>query len=424
MSRRTGFERKLRDELHAARPPRAEEAERRAWHVVRAAHASRSPVRSRRLGRRLAMAAAAAAAVAALALTPAGAEVGDWIGDVVDPSPEPARSTLDSLPTEGRLLVVAESGPFVVRDDGAKDHMPGFRDATWSPGGLHLAAARGDELVALEPDGDERWSRPTPGRVSLPRWSPDGFRIAYLSGRDLYVSIGDNSDRWLIARTVARTPVAWKPEQPVNAQVLAYARGRRVYLAQVDERSPTRRILARTPVGPAPRELWWSADGRFLVAVSERAVRVHDQRGRLVATRRLPRRTRAEGSAMAPDGRRLAVASERRSGRWSEVLVYGVRSSGRLTEPRERFASPAAIEGMTWSIDGKILVVGLPQADRWLFLRPRDPATFDALKRVRALFRGGREPRTGAFPRPAGWCYAEPRSPDEPRVPCSSGAAR
>jgi hypothetical protein len=91
--------------------------------------------------------------------------------------------------------------------------------------------------------------------------------------------------------------------------------------------------------------------------------------------------------------------------------------------PREPFASRASIEGLTWSIDGKVVVVGLPQANQWLFVRPRGTGEIEPVDRVRALFRGGRAPRTGAFPRPAGWCYAEPRSPDEPRIPCSSGAA-
>ncbi len=40
--RRSGIKGRLRDELHAARPPRAAEAERRAWEVVRAAHAERA----------------------------------------------------------------------------------------------------------------------------------------------------------------------------------------------------------------------------------------------------------------------------------------------------------------------------------------------------------------------------------------------
>src|SRR5918992_106190 len=114
--RRSAFKRRLRDDLHAATPPRAAEAERRAWEVVRAAHSERDAVRRPTGPRRLAVAALAAALAAVLVLSPAGAKVGDWIGDVVDPSPEATRSTLASLPAPGRLLVVGPGGPWVVDD--------------------------------------------------------------------------------------------------------------------------------------------------------------------------------------------------------------------------------------------------------------------------------------------------------------------
>src|SRR5918992_2275829 len=230
--RRSAFKRRLRDDLHAATPPRAAEAERRAWEVVRAAHSERDAVRRATGPRRLAVAALAAALAAVLVLSPAGAKVGDWIGEVVDPSPDATPSTLGSLPADGRLLVVGPGGPWVVRDDGARRRLGDFRDATWSPGGLFVAAGRGRELVALEPDGDEVWARPAPGRVDQPRWSPDGFRIAYRSGRDLWVAIGDNSGARLLARGVAAAPPAWQPGRPSPGQVLAFASGRRIRILE------------------------------------------------------------------------------------------------------------------------------------------------------------------------------------------------
>ncbi len=263
--RRSRFRHRLRDELHAARPPRAAEAERRAWEVVRAAHAERADVRPPRRGaRRLAVAALAAALAAVVALTPAGAKVGDWIGDVVDPAPDAAPTTLGSLPAEGRLLVVSPGGPWVVQDDGARRRLGDFDDATWSPGGLYVAAARRNELVALEPDGDEVWSRPGPGRVLTPRWSPDGFRIAYRRGRDLWIAVGDNSGNERIARGVGDVPPAWKPRAPSPGQVVAFASGRRIRIVEVEGPS----LVGATPRGPVPRELWWTANGRRLLAVS------------------------------------------------------------------------------------------------------------------------------------------------------------
>jgi hypothetical protein len=414
--KRAGIERRLRDELHAARPPRADEAERRAWHLMRAAHAERSPARQMHPGRRLALAALAAALLAVLALSPAGAKVGDWIGDVVDPAPERASSTLGPLPAKGRLLVVSGSGPWIVQDDGARRRLGRFRDATWSPGGLFVAAARGRQLVALEPDGDERWVRPAPGRVSVPRWSPDGFRIAYRSGDDLRVVWGNNDRDWLLARDVGATPPAWRPGRPSPGQVVAFSSGTRVRIVDVDGR----RVLGVTPPGPVPRELWWTADGRRLVAVSEGEIRIHDARGRRLRRRPLPPRLRAAGSAIDTAGRRLAVAASRADGRSSELLLYRL---DRDAPPRQLFAGPGFIEGLTWSIDGRVLALGRPEANQWVLLRPRGRGPLGAVSGIRAKFAGGARAGVAApFPRLAGWCYAEPRD-TRPFPPCSSGAA-
>ena len=202
----------------AVRAPPARRAARRAHRRGRprrsgapgtwCARLTRRARRSRRNRRavRLAVAAATAVVAAALALTPAGAKMGDWIDDVVSPAPQVSRSSLTSLPAKGRLLVVADGGAWLVRDDGARRQLGAFSDATWSPGGLFVAAARGRELVALDPQGHERWTLPATGRVSVPRWSPDGFRIAYRSGRDLRVATGDSTDDWLLARGRGRSP--------------------------------------------------------------------------------------------------------------------------------------------------------------------------------------------------------------------------
>ena len=420
--RRSGFKRRLRDDLHAARPPGAAEAERRAWEVVREAHSEREAVRRRPGPRRLAVAALAAALAAVLVLSPAGAEVGDWIGEVVDPSPDATPSTLGSLPADGRLLVVGPAGPWVVHDDGARRRLGDFRDATWSPGGLFVAAARGRELVALEPDGDERWARPAPGPVSTPRWSPDGFRIAYRSGEDLWVAAGDNSSAGRLARGVGPAAPAWRPRSPTPGQVVAFSSGRRIRI--VEEDSP--RLLGSTPPGPVPRELWWTADGRRLVAVSAGEIRVHGGRGRLLRRIALRSGVRATGSALDAAGRRLAMAVEETGRRASEVLVYRLDGRGRAA-PGRLYAGPGSIEGLTWSIDGRVLVVGLPEADQWLLVRPRAREQLREVSGIRSKFAGGSRAAarvTAPFPRPAGWCYAEPPDPSAVGVPaCSTGAA-
>jgi WD40 repeat protein len=415
--RRTGFQRRLRDELHRTRPPRAAEAERRAWEVVRAAHADRARVGPRpRPGRRLALAALAAALAAVVVLSPAGAKVGDWIGDVVTREEKTTPATPGSLPAPGRLLVVSPGGPWIVQDDWARRRLGRFRDATWSPGGKYVAAARGRELVALEPDGDERWVRPAPGRVSAPRWSPDGYRIAYRSGTDLWIAVGDNTGRWRLARGVGAAAPAWQPRQPIGAQVVAFASGRRIRIVAVD--GP--RLVGATPPGPVPRELWWTADGARLVAVSGGEFRVYGQRGRALHRRALPPRMRVTGSALDRSGRRLAVAAERRGA--SEVLLYRLGSSA---PPERLFAGSGRIEGLTWSMDGRVLVLGRPDSDQWLLLPLGAGERLQEVSGVRRLFAGGSRAAarlTAPFPRPAGWCYAEP--PESDGAPaCSVGAA-
>jgi len=415
MTRRSAFERRLRREFDGARPPRADAAERRAWHVVRAAHAARPPVRAAHRAARLAAAVAAAVLAAALALTPAGAKMGDWIDDVVNRAPEANRASLSSLPAPGRLLVVADSGAWLVHDDGGRRRLGGFSDVTWSPGGLFVAAARGHELAALDPLGHERWTRPASGPVSVPRWSPDGYRVAYRSGTELRVATANNSDDWPLARGTARTPPAWKPLAAPAEQVLAFAAGGRVRILQAD----TGDELGRTPVEPTPREIWWAEDGRRLVTVGSRAVRIHGSRGRLLRAVELPAGSKAAGSAVAPGGRRLAVIATRGSA--SSLLVLRL---DRAARPRSLFSARGEFAGVTWSIDGSLVVVGLPQADQWLYVRPRGAGAPDSVGRIRHSFEGGVAPRRGSFPRPAGWCYREPADlGTSGQRPCSSGSA-
>jgi hypothetical protein len=344
--------------------------------------------------------------------------VGDWIGDVVTREADTRPAGLGSLPAPGRLLVVSPGGPWIVQDDGARRRLGAFRDATWSPGGKYVAAARGRELVALEPDGDERWVRPAPGRVATPRWSPDGYRVAYRSGTDLWIAVGDNTDRWRLARGVGAAAPAWQPGRPSPGQVVAFAAGKRIRIVEVD--SP--RVVGTTPPGPAPRELWWTADGRRLVAVSGGEFRVYGQRGRPLHRRALPPRMRVTGSALDRAGRRLAVAAERRDGAASEVLLYRL---GSAAPPERLFAGSGRIEGLTWSMDGRLLVLGRPDSDQWLLLRPHERGRLEAISGIRRFFAGGSRAAarlTAPFPRPAGWCYAEP--PEEDGAPaCSAGAA-
>ena len=148
-------------------------------------------------------------------------------------------------------------------------------------------------------------------------------------------------------------------------------------------------------------------------------MRTFSARGELLRTVILPGDLRASGSALAPDGRRLALIAAAPGARSSELLLL---RTGRGAPPRRRLGGFGRLEGLTWSIDGRVLVAGLPTADQWLFLRLRGSGGLESVKRIRAQFGGGRPARTGAFPRPAGWCYREPADRDPlGQPPCSSG---
>ena len=69
---------------------------------------------------------------------------------------EKAQPALFSLPAPGRLLVTADSGAWVVEQDGSKRLLGRYREASWSPFGRFVVGSRPNELVALTPKGDVR----------------------------------------------------------------------------------------------------------------------------------------------------------------------------------------------------------------------------------------------------------------------------
>jgi hypothetical protein len=194
--------------LDEIQPPAG--AEERAWHVARAAFEERSPVPRRAKPWRPVLVLAAAAILAAVVASPPGQAVLDSIRESV--GIERAQPALFSLPAPGPLLVVSDDGPWIVQPDGSKRLLGRYREASWSPFGRFVVAARTNELAALEPDGDVRWSLGRPG-VRFPRWagSETDTRIAYLSGSTLRVVAGDGTGDRLLRRNVSAKAPAWLP---------------------------------------------------------------------------------------------------------------------------------------------------------------------------------------------------------------------
>lgn len=206
------------------RAPHEREAEERAWQIVSAAYAEREPVAWPRRHVRPLVAGALVAAVVAAVLSPPGRSVVHSLRKAV--GVEQAEPALFSLPTRGELLVISREGLWLVHRDGSKRLLGRYRDATFSPHGLFIAATRANQLVALDPQGNVRWTlaRPAP---RLPVWTGTrtDTRITYLSGGRLRMVAGDGTgDRAVGRREAPRPATAAIRRQGGQSEVLVGGR--------------------------------------------------------------------------------------------------------------------------------------------------------------------------------------------------------
>lgn len=362
--------------LRELRAPDEAGAQHRAWNVVRTAYAEREPAPlPRRSRRRFALAPVLAAVlVGALVLSPAGARVGRIIRHALGVNH--AAPALSSLPSPGRILVSGPGGTWTATADGSIRHLGSWPQASWSPHGLYVVVASDRRLAALDPRGDVRWAIARP-HVSDPRWyAPSGYRVAYLSGHTLRVIAGDGTGDRLLAPNVARMAPAWRPGHRYGPYELAYVTSHgRLVVQDAD----SARILWTAPTGPQPRKLIWSRDGRRLVVVTARAVHTYGGAGAPLATVHVS----ADDAALSPDGRTLALVVNRR-----QVIVDG----------RQLFAG-AGVQAVSWSPNGRWLLVSWPAANQWVFVRTGRIPHVAAVSRIRQQLSGG-----GSFPQLEGWC--------------------
>jgi hypothetical protein len=371
--------RTLREQLVTAPLPDELGAMRRGWTVARSAFEQREPVRRRRDFRPVVVLAFAAALLAA-ALSAPGEAVIERVRKAI--GIERAQPALFSLPSPGRVLVSSTRGVWVVQPDGSKRLLGRYREASWSPRGLFVVAARPNEVAALEPGGAIRWSLARPG-VSRPRWAGlrGDTRVAYLSRGRLHVVPGDGIGDRAVGRARAVAP-AWRPGM---RHVVAYqdARGR-VVVYDADSRG----VLFRTGPLRAVRTLEWSRAGRLLVATGDGLV-VFGGEGQRIARRPL---AGVRAATFSPDGRLLAVL------RASEILLVDARRPD--ARPRRVFAGSGALKSVAWSPNGRWLLVAWEAADQWVFVRVGGPRRIAAVSNVTAQFRSSR------FPTVEGWCCA------------------
>ena len=371
----------MRRRLESIEIPGETEARRRAWSVVFVSFADRQPVErpSRRL--RVALAVAIVATALAAVLSPPGQAVLDEIRQTV--GIDRAQPALFSLPSPGQLLVASDAGIWVVQENGSKRLLGPYREASWSPFGRFVVAARENELAALESAGDVRWTLSRPG-VRFPRWTGTerDTRIAYVDRTGIRVVAGDGTGDRLVVPG-ARGPIAW---QPRAGFVLAFADPRgRVLL--IDTGSAD--VLWRGNRDGRVVALEWSSDGRRLVALRTQArddISVYTARGALFTGFRALRGA-VSAVAVEPQSHEQAVAVVT-NGR-SQLLMPGVR--------RSALSGPGALEQLAWSPDGRWLLVGWPSADQWVFVRADG-------NRIRAVSNVAEQFRSGSFPRVEGWC--------------------
>ena len=360
------------------------EARKRAWEVVNTAFAERSPVARSSHWPRVAAVAVAATAVLAATLSPPGRAVLDEIREVV--GVERAQPALFSLPAPGRLLVASDAGIWVVADDGSRRLLGDYREATWSPFGRFVAAARANELAALEPDGDVRWTLPR-RRVTSPTWAgtETDTRIAYVDRTGVRVVAGDGTGDRLLLQGI-RALVAWRPGA---ARELAIASPREVRVLD----ATSGRTIWRAPATLPPTALAWSSDGERLLVSSRTSIRVFDARGRLPLDVG-PGAAPVRAAALAPNGRAVAYVMKA-SGQSQLWIVPRIRPDGNAA--RRLFAGAGELGGLAWSPDGRWLLVTWADANQWLFIRVDG-------RGIRAVSNIAEQFRSSAFPRVEGWC--------------------
>ena len=375
----------MRRELERIDVPGEHEARERAWSIVATAFAERDPVARSSQWPRVAVVAIALSAIVAATLSSPGRAVLDEIREVV--GVERAQPALFSLPAAGRLLVASDAGVWVVSQDGSKRLLGEYREASWSPFGRFVAATRENELIALEPDGQIRWTLSRPG-VKSPRWagSETDTRIAYVDRTGIRVVAGDGTRDHLLVPG-ARGPLAWLPGSKFRLAIVQPDGD----IALVGGDSG--RVIWRTRAPGAVADLEWTSDGRQLAARLRRSpthdLVIYRQNGMPFTGIRVPAGS-VTAAAARPGSHARAVAI--RQGGHSRLSVTDARNA--------LLSGPGRFDDVVWSPDGHWLLVTWPAAEQWVFIRAAE------LRRIRAVSKIAQQFRSGSFPRVEGWCCA------------------
>jgi hypothetical protein len=382
----------------------------RAWPVVRAAHsdtasatAPRRPGR-RRLPRVAGALGACALLLAALVLATASRPreaLARWLRQAIGLSSVPSahRTTLAGLPGGGRLLVQSGTTSWLVTPDGSRHLLGPYAGAELSPHQRYVLAWRGAALTALTPGGRPQWSLAAPATVSDARWSVDGFRVAYLTGGSLRVLAGDGSGDHDLVDFVAPIAPAWQPRTGGPHRLALLRDGGAIELRDAD----TGAVIWRRDPGAAPRQLLWSPDGRFLLAVAPRSLTLYGAGGRLQARWAPPAGARVREAAFGPGAsHHLALLLARAHPLADSVETTTATPAGLRSGPRLLLSLPERLADLSVSPHGDWLLVSSAAADQWAAIRARAPVRLVTIDRVAGRFAAARATRR-AFPAPVDW---------------------
>ena len=358
--------------------PHEREAEERAWQVVSAAYAEREPVAWPRRHVRPLVAGALVAAVVAAVLSPPGRSVVHSLRKAV--GVQRAEPALFSLPTPGQLLVTSRKGAWLVHQDGSKRLLGRYRDAAFSPHGRFIAATRANQLVALDPKGNVRWTLARPG-PRFPAWTGTSTdtRIAYLSGGRLRIVAGDGTGDRAVGRAALVAP-AWRPGP---GRVLAFAASPKSVVVMTPT---TERSSGDSAARSRFEKLAWSRGGLLLV-FAPHATRVYDRTGRVVEEDDPSEATFDRDAAFV--GKTPEAAAIRAAGIGSSVFS--------LASGRTFFNGSGVLSQLASSPDGRWLLLSWPTANQWVFVRLH-PRKIVGVSRVTQQF--------GRSATIQGWCCA------------------
>jgi hypothetical protein len=399
-------EAELRAGMQRDPAPREADAGERTWQVVRQAYASRERLPWMERHSRVVVIFALLAALAVAAVSPPGRALVDKVRDRVGRETPAAKPALVHLPAGGRLLVDSPHGPWVVHADGSKRLLGAYDAASWSPHGLFVVATRDRQVVALEPDGDVRWTLSRPGKVAQARWAPSGIRIAYREGATLRVVIGNGEGDRLLAGDVAPVAPAWRPvtaRNPLTARnQLAYVdHSGRIHVIAVD----TREELLSVPTHRSVEKLLWAERGHRLIVLSSRPADLDRHEGgiRVVGTPSLPAGHRLLDGAILADGYFVFADYDPKADKTALIQQACVTSDPCLAiGPVRLFQGDGRLENLVVSPDRHWLYFGWPAPDQAIFLRTPGVRRLVTVSNIAEEFDpGGIGP--AEFPHVAGW---------------------